>query len=296
MFNRPDTTQRVFAEIRNAKPPRLYVAGDGPRTGNSSDISLCGQTRAIIDQVDWECQVFTLFREKNLGCKKAVSSAIDWFFGQEEMGIILEDDCLPDPTFFTYCEVLLNRYATDKRIVHIGGFNLQNGIKRGAGDYYFSRLTHVWGWASWRRAWENYDVGIKKWEDFKQGGYFNALFPDAGISSHFLEMMEATYKGAINTWDYQLHFSNLVQGGLNIIPNVNLISNIGYGSDATHAKKSTDPLANTPVFPLHEFKAPEFFIPCHEADMYTMRDYLYSGHPLRRMKGGLRRIKNRLKL
>ncbi len=273
LFNRPDTTARVFAEIRKAKPPRLYVAADGPRPGNSQDVSLCPQTRGIIDQVDWECEVFTSFREENLGCRLAVSSAIDWFFGQEEMGIVLEDDCLPEPSFFTFCEVLLHRYAADERIVHICGVNFQGGIIRGNGDYYFSGLTHVWGWAGWRRAWKFYDVEMKQWDHFRKEGYPAFMFPDPAIRRHFLNMMQRTHDKRINTWDYQLYLSNLIQGGLSIIPNVNLISNIGYGPAATHIKNA-DPHANLPVSPLYEFKAPDFFLPCFEADQYTWKGFL----------------------
>lgn len=171
IFNRPDTTRKVFAEIRRAKPARLYIAADGPRKERTTDIALCEQTRDIINEIDWPCQSYTLYRKENLGCKLAVSSAINWFFEREESGIILEDDCLPHPTFFKFCEIMLERYKDDTRVMHIGGSNFQEGMIRGDGDYYYSKWTPVWGWASWRRAWKNYDVNMVKWIEFKKNNY-----------------------------------------------------------------------------------------------------------------------------
>ena len=148
VFNRPDTTAQVFEAIRQAKPPRLYVASDGAREDKEGELEKVKQVREIVSQVDWNCEVKTLFRDKNLGCKIAVSSAIDWFFEQEEMGIILEDDCLPHPTFFRFCQELLERYRDDERIGMISGNNFQFGRKCTDYSYYFSMYSHIWGWAS----------------------------------------------------------------------------------------------------------------------------------------------------
>ena len=163
VFNRPDTTTQVFKKIRQAKPPRLYVASDGPRDGNSDDKKKVTKVREIATKVDWPCEVKTLFRDKNLGCKKGVSTAITWFFEHEEQGIILEDDCVPNLDFFTFCENLLQRYDKDERISTITGNNFQDGKWRGNASYYFSKYNHCWGWATWRRSWKNYDGDIKFW-------------------------------------------------------------------------------------------------------------------------------------
>ncbi len=153
IFNRPDTTKRVFESISRVKPTKLYIAADGARKNKVGEVLLCQETRNIIELIDWECEIKTLFRTENLGCKIAVSSAIDWFFENEEQGIILEDDCLPHPSFFGYCETLLNYYKDDLRIGHIGGDNFQKGKKRGEGSYYFSQYYFIWGWAIWKLAW-----------------------------------------------------------------------------------------------------------------------------------------------
>ena len=160
IFNRPDTTARVFAEIAKARPPKLLVVGDGPRANRDGEADRVAEARAIIKNVDWPCEVLTNFSTPNLGCKKRVSSGIDWIFEQVEEAIILEDDCLPDPSFFQFCEEMLARYRHDDRIAMISGDNFLFGQVPVPESYYFSRYCHIWGWASWRRAWKDYDVNI----------------------------------------------------------------------------------------------------------------------------------------
>ena len=163
LFNRPDTTTHVFEKIRQIKPQRLYVASDGPRESYDGEIEKVIKAREIASKVDWPCELKTLFRDKNLGCKKGVSSAITWFFEHEEQGIILEDDCIPNLDFFNFCENLLIRYSRDKRIFTITGSNFQNGKWRGDASYYFSKKFHCWGWATWKRAWKLYQGDILFW-------------------------------------------------------------------------------------------------------------------------------------
>ena len=177
IFNRPETTQVVFEAIRKAKPPRLYVAADGPRTEVPSDAKKCKEAREIINQVDWDCEVKTLFREKGLGCGLGPSSAFTWFFEHEEDGIILEDDCLPSQSFFWFCEELLERYRHDNRVMHIGGNNFLNGWQKDRDySYYFSNSGHIWGWATWRRAWKLFDFNISLYEKLKGKNYFQNFF------------------------------------------------------------------------------------------------------------------------
>ena len=251
IFNRFDTTRAVFEAIRRVRPLKLYVAADGYRENREGEKEACELTRGIIDSIDWKCEVKKLYREKNLGCKVAISSACDWFFENEEEGIILEDDCLPDPSFFTFCEHMLEYYRNQDRIMHVAGINFQFGRKRGPGSYYFSRNIHVWGWASWRRAWKYYDVKMKSFPQFKKSKKINQIVKTWLERAFILSKLEKTYKGKIDTWDYQWNFAMWEQNGLAIIPNQNLISNIGFDEKATHttgnsrfAKMNTSPLNN----------------------------------------------------
>lgn len=237
IFNRAGMTQKVFEAIRGARPKRLYVAADGPRESQIGEYEKCLAARDIVlKQVDWDCDVNTLFRDKNLGCKAAVSSGIDWFFKNEEKGIILEDDTLPGATFFRFCEELLEYYKDDNRIMMISGDNFQFGKKNMKYSYYFSRYAHIWGWASWRRAWHYYDAGMESWPAVRDNGMLLNVPGSKRGFSHWPNIFEKVYKGEINTWDYQWLFACWLQKGLTIIPGVNLISNIGFGNNSTHAK------------------------------------------------------------
>ena len=246
VFNRPDFTRRVFERIRSVKPVKLFIAADGSREGVVSDKENCESVRAIVKEIDWPSDVRTLFRAQNLGCKRAVSGAIDWFFENVEEGIILEDDCLPDMTFFRYCEELLAKYRYDTSVMVISGTNLQFGNKRTKYSYYFSKHLHVWGWASWRRAWKYYDVNISLWPEIRDGGWLYDLFGDKKKVEYWKRIFDRVYKGEIDTWDYQWGLACWIQAGSIILPNVNLISNIGFGQGATHTK-SKHQVANLAV-------------------------------------------------
>lgn len=243
IFNRPEQTFRVFEEIRKAKPEKLFIAADGPRSDKAGEAEKCTEVRKVAELVDWECEVKTLFREKNLGCKIAVSEGINWFFENVEEGIILEDDCLPDPSFFIFCEALLERYRDHKEIMHISGTNFQKGNKRGKHSYYFSKMPLIWGWASWKRAWNNYSVSMEGLEDFKNNGGLKETFKKKHLEDFYYNKLIQTKQGKINTWDYQWSFAVWKQHGICITPNVNLISNIGFGTDATHTESVQDEYA-----------------------------------------------------
>lgn len=269
IFNRPDTTLRVFNEIRKARPSRLYIAADGPRPGNTTDTQLTAETRRITAMVDWDCDVKTLFREQNLGCKEAVSSAIGWFFTQEEEGIILEDDCLPSPSFFTFCDTLLEKYRYDQRIRHIAGANLQLGQRWGAASYYFSSSTNVWGWASWRRVWKDYDKDLRNRHEEDVKHQLNNVFADEFLANRWLEIFKQLKENKIDTWDYQLSLTNYFYNGLSVNPNVNLIQNIGFRADATHTPDPNATYANLPLQEITEITHPDYFIPEKNADFFT---------------------------
>lgn len=255
IFNRLDTTKRVFAEIRKAKPTKLYIAADGPR--NEKEKKITDEVRKfVLSNIDWPCKVKTLFRDKNLGCKYAVSSAIDWFFKNEEMGIILEDDCLPSQSFFRFCQELLERYKDKNEIMHISGTNVEK-ISKIKESYFFSGCFNVWGWATWRRAWREYDVKMKDWPKWriKSLNFMKDYSLINKIKS--LRLYELTYRGKIDTWDYQWDFCCLKSKGISIIPKKNLIKNLGFsiGTHTTNYKEREKSLKRYEInFPLIENK------------------------------------------
>lgn len=276
LFNRPDTTARVFAAIRQARPKFLYVAADGPRADRPGEQALCAQARELVlRNIDWDCQVFTLLRERNLGCKAAVSSALDWFFRQVEEGIILEDDTLPDASFFPYCEALLAKHRHEPRVLHISGDNFQFGRRRGTASYYFSIYPHIWGWATWRRAWNLYDPDIKAFPAYRDSGKIRGLFREPTAQKQWLDLFDQVYQGKIDTWDYQWIFALWNNGGLATLPETNLVSNIGFREDATHTKQ-TSRLANLKTHPLGPLLHPAAVAQNAEADQFST-DYLFTG-------------------
>ena len=247
VFNRPDTTARVFEAIGEVRPARLYVAADGPRPGRKREVEQCEQVRRIATSVYWPCDVRTLFRERNLGCRQAVSSAIDWFFGQEPEGIILEDDCLPSKDFFGFCAELLERFRDDTRVMAVCGSCYSDFKPDYAASYYFSYFADIWGWATWRRAWTYYDRDMARWPEFKLRGGLDSL---AGgrrwHSTYWTDAFDATHQRHIGTWDFQWIYTVMEQNGLACYPTRNLVSNIGFRSDATHTVIESDPAANLP--------------------------------------------------
>ena len=279
IFNRPDTTARVFAEIAKAKPPKLLVVGDGPRANRPGETEKVAAARAIISQVDWDCEVLTNFSDVNLGCKYRPASGIDWVFEQVEEAIILEDDCLPDPTFFRFCQELLERYRYDQRIGMISGNNFQFGRRRNDDSYYFSKYVHIWGWATWRDRWQDsYDIELKKWPVIRDGGWLADMLGNKKEVESWMKVFESAYQGEIDAWDGQWMFASLLEGRSNAMPNVNLISNIGFGADATHTFGDSD-LANVPVdkmlFPMVH---PVGVFKNLQADLFTAQ--LYFSIPL----------------
>lgn len=271
IFNRPDTTYEVFEAIRKAKPSRLYVASDGARENVEGELEKVMFTRKVIEKVDWECEVKTLFRTTNLGCGKAVSSAINWFFEHEEAGIILEDDCLPSPSFFLYCEELLNRYKDDERIMAISGNNFIGEKIENLDSYYFSMYNHIWGWATWKRAWSKYDYELSGWSKYKKSNFLKKLSCDNKLFSYYwTNIFDRCKRGDINTWDYQWTLSCWLQSGLICLPEKNLVKNIGLECDATHQHNKNPVYENMErndlEFPLRH---PESIVRNVMADSYT---------------------------
>ncbi len=270
IFNRPDTTIQVFEQIKRAQPSRLYIAADGPRSTRETDTYLCEQTRAILRSIDWDCEVRTLFRDENLGCKEAVSSAITWFFDQEEEGIILEDDCLPADDFFRFCDILLEKYRYDTRIRYISGCNLQQGQVYGRASYYFSHLPNAWGWASWKRVWNDYDKDLIAYQSADIYSQFLKIFNEPLLAEAWTQIFIDLKANKIDTWDYQLSIINFFNNGLAITPNVNMIKNIGFGENATHTFNSNDINANMSIGNIGEIIHPQYIIPERDADFYRL--------------------------
>jgi hypothetical protein len=290
IFNRPDTTAKVFEAIRQAKPPQLLVVADGPRENRPGEAEKCAAARAIIEGVDWECEVLTNYSDINLGCGKRPATGISWVFEQVEEAIILEDDCLPHPTFFQFCDELLDYYRDDERIMLISGDNFQFGKKRTEYSYYFSRYNDIWGWASWRRAWKHFDYDMKLWPTIRNGNFLESILEDEGAMKYWNKVFQKTYEGDSTAWDYRWTFACWVQNGLTVLPNVNLISNIGCGQNATHTTDSKSILANIPSeemsFPL---KYPPFVIRHVEADNFSQRT-IFEQSLIQRIKNKLNKL------
>jgi len=268
VFNRLDTTKQVFEAIRKAKPPRLYIGADAARIDKEGEEEKVKTVRDfILQNIDWECEVKTLFREKNLGCKYAVSGAIDWFFENEEMGIILEDDCLPSQSFFWFCEELLERYKDDMRIWHISGNNFHFGWKRDYNySYYFSYYGSIWGWASWKSRWNHYDVEMKGYEEIKAKNYLWDIFGNQQEADFRISNFDEI-KNGLNTWDFQWAYSRFINSGLSIVPEVNLVKNLGFGEDATHTHSKDDRRANMNADDIHfSLKHQQFIIRDKKSD------------------------------
>lgn len=249
IFNRPDTTERVFAEIARARPTKLLVVGDGPRANRPGEADKVAACRAIIRNVDWPCEVLTNYSDTNLGCRVRVSSGIDWIFEQVPEAIILEDDCLPHHTFFRFCQELLELYREDERIGMISGDNYLFGYPEINKSYYFTRYSNIWGWASWRRAWKNYDVTMRHWPEFFQSKGLENLNMTKSELSFWKDVFNKTFQNRIDTWDHQWVFANFINNRVSINPAVNLISNIGFGIGATHTVDNNI-YANMKILPM----------------------------------------------
>jgi hypothetical protein len=285
VFNRPDPTRQVFDAIRAAQPPRLYLAGDGPRSNRNGEAERCAEVRRIVELVDWACEVKTLFRPANVGCRRAVTEAISWFFGQETEGIILEDDCLPAASFFQYCDELLDRYRNDDRVWQICGTDMvgRPPTDESRPSYRFSKYGPVWGWASWRRAWQQHDPNLSDWPFMSTPEMLQSAYPTAAERDIRLALGDKLFRGEIDTWDYQWGFTKNFNHGLSIIPSGNLIRNIGFGADATHSTSTNErgpQSLHQPSFPLRH---PKYVLPDARHDAEYLSRFLRSqAGPVRR--------------
>jgi hypothetical protein len=292
VFNRPDCTQQVFKKIRSIRPKKLFVAADGPRMDKIGEQERCEEVRKIVTKIDWDCEVKNLFRESNLGCKIAVSSAINWFFENVKQGIILEDDCLPNLSFFQFCHEMLDRYKDDNRVMHVSGSNFHKGWCRDSDySYYFGNYGSIWGWATWKRAWNYYDINMKIYQEIQSKEYLNDVCTSKEDVNFRKQHFDMVFLENFDTWDHQWTFSKLTNYGLSINPIVNLVTNIGFGDVATHTfDKNNDKLVNPTINLQFPLKHPPFMIRDFMSDKKRTEIFLY-----RDPQNILKRVLNRLR-
>ena len=250
IFKRPDTTKKVFETIRQAKPSKLFIIADGPHKERGGEAEKCAATRAIIDSIDWDCEVLKNYSEINLGCKERVATGLDWVFSIVEEAIILEDDCLPDLTFFRFCEKLLEKYRDDKRIMTICGTNVKGEWKSNIQSYHYSYYGKGWGWASWRRAWKHFDLSMSHWSQPEIKKRIRDVLNNREEYQKRVQKFDNAYWGKTTSWDAQWLFARLSQSGLAIVPSVNLVENIGFGEEATHTKGTYAKKPQMPFYPM----------------------------------------------
>lgn len=268
IFNRPEKTEAVFDAIKKIQPRFLYIISDGPRFAEEEE--KCIHSREIFERVDWDCLIKRDFSPVNLGCKKRISSGLNWVFSECEEAIILEDDCVPDLSFFPYCEALLKKYRNDSRILMISGDNFQkNGNWNIPYSYYFSIYPHVWGWATWARSWKYYDVKMSMWPELRSTSWLTHLFNDDKKANYWRSIFDSIYRSEIDSWDYQLTFTAWIHNMLSIVPSKNLVANIGFDNHGSHTKVVEKGVSNLPT---HSISFPLTHPP------YLFRDYLADEH------------------
>jgi hypothetical protein len=282
IFNRPDFTARVLQAVAQAKPRQLLVVADGPRPDVPGEAERCAAARAVIDRVDWDCEVLKNYSEVNLGCGRGPATGISWIFEQVPEAIILEDDCVPDPSFFRFCELLLERYREDERIMHIGGSTYQREVFPTPYSYSFSCFNGAWGWATWRRAWKHFDLSLKLWPSLRDTTWLRDILENEETMRIWADEFEQAYQreGDVSYWDFQWTFACWANRGLSIRPRHNLVSNIGCCSDATHTLSAADPRANLPTEEMHfPLIHPPMVVQNRELDRSLLKEYILSQLP-----------------
>ena len=281
VFNRPRPTLKTFAAIRKYRPSQLFIIADGPREAHPGDIERCQEVRHIISAIDWPCEIFHNFSSKNLGAGARVSSGLDWVFSNVDRAIVLEDDCLASPDFFTFCEALLERYRDHETILCINGNSYQTQFQRGDGSYFFSRFPDPWGWATWRRAWRHFQRDLPFLDEWQRSIRWKATFPTRSERRYFRRIFQDALTGTVDAWDYQWIGCVLYAGGLCAVPNANLVNNIGFDEDGTHTKTLTPWYELTPMGTLTH---PTSIGVEMAADEYVRRLFLSAPGPLKRLE------------
>jgi hypothetical protein len=293
VFRRPDTTRRVFEAISKVRPAKLLLIADGARTDREGEAEACREVRDIVSQVTWPCEVSTNFAETNLGCQERMISGLNWVFSLVEEAIILEDDCLPDVSFFPFCQEMLEKYRGDSRVAAISGTNLVEKYLSIEDSYFFSRIGGNWGWATWRSEWHRYDRHLEDWPKLKRDQILAEIFTQPKAIAYWTKVFDTIYaNNRPSSWDYQWLYTHLKNNALTIVPRANLVANIGFGPGATHTT-AVDARLVPPVgkmdFPLHH---PSSFVPLRSMDRRLQ--YLHFGTLFRRVSTKIYRLKKRL--
>ena len=280
IFNRPSLTKKSFSVLQKNQPSQLFIIADGPRSGHPKDEKKCAEVRKIVEQINWPCKVYHNYAKTNLGLKQRVSSGLNWVFDNVERAIVIEDDCVAHQDFFHFCDVLLEHYADDEKISLITGDNFQKGNWRGEASYYFSKYAHCWGWATWRRSWKNYQEDITFWPKWKNSDSWQEQMPDKIERKYWTLIFDRVAKGQIDSWAYPWTASVWYNGGLTVTPNMNLVSNIGFGEDSSHTLNKHSIFSNMPLQKLGELKHPKKVEKDLEADSWTF-NFHFGGKNLR---------------
>lgn len=295
IYRRPRSTARVMEALRRARPDRLFMIADGPRADRPDDAERCAAARGVAEQVDWPCEVTRIYAVEHMGLRSRVESGLNTVFAAVERAIILEDDCVPEPSFFAYCDELLARYADDARVMAVAGSNFQAGRRRGQTSYYFSRYPHCWGWAGWRRAWRHYDGPMADWPRLRASGWLEQLLGDRRAARYWRARFDEVYAGQLDSWAYRWTYSCWRKGGLTALPQVNLVANIGFDAEATHTQIAPGPLATWPTRPLDfPLRHPSHVAANGHADEFTQRNLYNPGlciRILQRLKRGFSSLK-----
>ena len=252
IFRRPAHTRSVIDALRKVRPTLIFVFADGPRSEWVDDVTACAAARAEVDRIDWPCELRRNYSEVNLGCGRGPATAISWAFNNVEECVILEDDCLPHPSFFPFCGELLEKYRDDTRIMHINGCTYRKKAPGNRESYYFCQDIGCWGWATWRRAWKHFDPAVTVWKDLRDTDFLFEIIDRRFFVEHYQPALDHAllHHGDVNYWDYQWAFACWVNHGLGIYPHRNLVCNLGCGPDATHTTNPANPMANLAIRPL----------------------------------------------
>jgi hypothetical protein len=272
IFNRPDKAKQVFDTIARARPPKLFIIADGPRPDRPGEAERCRLARRVVEEVDWDCEVLTNYSSTNLGMNRRTVSGLSWVFEFVDEAIILEDDCLPDPSFFPFCDELLLRYRDDERVMMISGDNYMRGRRVTNSSYFFSHYTGTWGWATWRRAWQHLDIHMDLWPAHRDGALLEGILESKTYAAFWRHALDRVALGYIRSWDLNWLFTCWTRHGLSIMPSTNLISNIGFGEEATNLVVFNPAIAKLPtaemLFPLQH---PSGMVRSREADEFLSR-------------------------
>lgn len=290
VFNRPEATERSFQKIRDARPTRLFVISDAARPSKDGELDRVERARGITENIDWDCDVHRIYAAQNMGCGQRISTGITAAMAIVDRLIILEDDCVASESFFPFCIELLSHYQHDERVMAISGNNFQQGRKRSKASYYFSKYPHCWGWATWRRAWSHFDIAIPGWPSFRDAGHLRAICDTPNELSYWTAIFDDVYSGRSVSWAYPWTLNCWMNHGLAILPESNLVTNIGFGTDATHTKGSSK-WANLAHHNIDSLIHASSVCRDYEADRFS-DTLLFSG---RRRGGPIKQLKNTLR-